>query len=422
MKCQLLSLLLLLASASLALADDNWPQFRGPRGDGISDSKGLPAEWSADKNIKWKTAIHGKAWSSPVIWGKQVWMSSATEDGHQLYAICVDRDSGKIIYDLKLFDIEKPQYCIPFNSYGSPTPCIEEGRVYITFGAPGTACLDTATGKVLWTRTDFVCNHFRSAGSSPLLHDDLIFMNFDGSDHQFVVALNKKTGETVWRTERSIDYGDIEASGKPRADGDFRKAFSSPRIARIKGKDQLISLGSKAIYGYDPANGKELWHLEIKTSFSGSDTPVIADGLIFYGTGHGATDLVAVQPGRSGVLDERDIVWRTHKSVPTRSSVLVVDGLLYMTTDAGIVNCLDAGTGKVIWHDRIDGQYSASPVYGDGKIYFVSEQGIATVLAAGKEFKVLARNQLPDGFMATPAIAGDALFLRTRTALYRVEK
>jgi outer membrane protein assembly factor BamB len=421
MKYQSLLLVLVLSFGSFARAEENWPQFRGPRGDGISDGKGAPGEWGVDKNVKWRTAIHGKAWSSPVVWGKQVWMSSATADGHELYAVCVDADSGKIVYDIKLFDVPNPQYCIPFNSYGSPSPCIEEGRVYVTFGAPGTACLDTATGKVLWARTDFVCNHYRSAGSSPTLWHDALFMNFDGSDHQFVVALDKKTGQTVWRTERSTDYADLDPSGKPRAEGDFRKAFSSPRIASVDGKDQLISLGSKAIYGYDPVNGNELWRLEIKTSFSGSDTPVIADGVIYYGTGHGSTDLVAFRPG-SGVLGEKDIVWRTHKSVPTRSSVLVVDGLVYMTTDAGIVNCLDAKTGKVIWHDRIDGQYSASPIYAGGNIYFFSEEGVTTVLAGAKEFKVLARNQLPEGFMATPAVAGNALFLRTRTALYRVEK
>jgi len=422
MQYQLFAGIVIGLMSSAVLAADNWPQFRGPAGDGTSDAKGLPVEWDAGKNVKWRTAIHGKAWSSPVVWGKQVWMSSATEDGHELFAVCVDKNTGKIVYDLKLFDIANPQFCIPFNSYGSPSPCIEDGRVYITFGAPGTACLDTATGKVLWTRTDFVCNHFRSAGSSPLLWKDLLFMTFDGSDHQFVVALDKKTGQTAWRTERSIDYGDIEANGKPRADGDFRKAFSTPRIAMIDGKEQLISLGSKAIYGYDPVNGKELWRLEIKTSFSGSDTPVIVDGVIYYGTGHGSTDLVALKPSGSGVLSDGSIQWRSHKSVPTRSSVVVAGGMLYMTTDAGIAQCLDTKTGKEVWRKRIDGQYSASPIYADGKIYFFSEEGVATVLAADEQAKVLARNTLPEGFMATPAIAGDAFYMRTKTALYRVEK
>lgn len=414
-------LILVIASAcGSAGASDAWPQFRGPTLNGLSDAKGLPLEWDETHNVKWKTGIHGKGWSSPVVWGNQVWMTTATTDGHELYAVCVDRESGRVVYDIKLFDIAHPQYCIPFNSYASPTPCIEDGRVYVTFGSPGTACLDTRTGKVLWTRTDFVCNHYRGAGSSPLLHGDLLIMNFDGSDYQFVVALDKNTGRTVWRTERDVNYSDLNADGRPTAEGDFRKAFSTPRICTINGQDQVISLGSKAIYGYEPATGRELWRVEVKSSFSGSDSPVCADGMIFYGTGHGGTELLALRA--NGAITDADIAWRTHRRVPTRSSVLVANGLLYMTTDAGIASCLEARTGREIWHGRIDGEYSASPVYADGRIYFFSEEGVTTVLAAGREFKVLARNRLPDGFMGTPAIAGDALFLRTRTNLYRIQK
>jgi outer membrane protein assembly factor BamB len=422
MNCKTLTAVFLALLASLVRADENWPQFRGPRGDGISDAKDLPLAWAESQNVKWKTGIHGKAWSSPVVWGNQVWVSSATEDGHELYALCVDRDSGKIIWDIKLFDIARPQYCIPFNSYGSPTPCIEDGRVYVTFGAPGTACLDTRTGKVLWTRPDFVCNHYRAAGSSPLIYKDFLIMNFDGSDHQFVVAMEKTTGTTVWRTERDVDYDDLDPTGRPRGEGDFRKAFSTPRILTINGRDELLSLGSKALYGYDPMTGKELWRLEVKASFSGSDTPVVADGMIFYGTGHGGTELIALRPSPDGIVNESSIVWRTHKRVPTRGSVLVNDGLLFMVNDAGIATCLDARTGAEVWHERIDGQYSASPLYADGRVYFFSEEGVTTVLAAGHEFKVLARNQLPDGFMSSPAVTDQSLILRTRTSLYRIEK
>jgi outer membrane protein assembly factor BamB len=422
MKYKTLLILLVASFSSLAAGQENWPQFRGPRGDGISDAKDLPLAWAQTQNVKWTTGIHGKAWSSPVVWGNQVWVSSATEDGHELYALCVDRDSGKIIWDIKLFDIARPQYCIPFNSYGSPTPCIEDGRVYVTFGAPGTACLDTHTGKVLWIRPDFVCNHYRAAGSSPLIYKDFLIMNFDGSDHQFVVALEKTTGTTVWRTERDVDYDDLDPTGRPRGEGDFRKAFSTPRILTINGRDELLSLGSKALYGYNPMTGKELWRLEVKASFSGSDTPVVAGGMIFYGTGHGGTELIALRPSPDGIVNESSIVWRTHKRVPTRGSVLVNDGLLFMVNDAGIATCLDARTGAEVWHERIDGQYSASPLYADGRVYFFSEEGVTTVLAAGHEFKVLARNQLPDGFMSSPAVTDQSLILRTRTSLYRIEK
>jgi outer membrane protein assembly factor BamB len=232
----------------------NWPQFRGPGGQGVSLAKDLPLHWDEKTNVRWKTPIHGKAWSSPVIWGDQIWMTTATEDGHKLYAVCVDKETGHITFDLQVFDVAKPQFCHPFNSYASPTPAIEEGRVYVTFGAPGTACLDTKTGKVLWERRDFVCNHFRSAGSSPLLYGDKLFMHFDGSDYQYVVALDKNTGQTAWRTDRSIDFQDLGPDGKPKAQGDFRKAFSTPRIASFPSPDGsctankpiLISVGSQA--------------------------------------------------------------------------------------------------------------------------------------------------------------------------------
>jgi outer membrane protein assembly factor BamB len=421
-RCRFVAILMIVLAGQSLNAADTWPQFRGPSGDGISDAKNLPLTWSDTQNVKWKTPVHGKAWSSSVVWGSQVWMTTATPEGKELYAICLDRDTGKIIYDLKLFDIAQPQFCIAFNSYASPTPCIEEGRVYVTFGSPGTACLDTKTGKVLWTRTDFVCNHFRGAGSSPTLYKNLLIMNFDGSDFQFVVALDKETGRTYWRTDRDVDFGDIEPNGKPRAEGDFRKAFSTPRIANFDGHDVLISLGSKALYAYEPLTGKELWRVEDKSSFSGSDTPVFGNGMIFYGSGHGQSELLAVRPGGNGNITSSAIAWRLHKKVPTRSSLLFHDGLIYMVTDAGIVNCVDAKDGNEIWHGRIDGTYSASPIYADGRIYFFSELGKTTVLAPGREFKVLGEMQLPDGIMATPAFVGDAIFFRTKTSVYRIQK
>jgi outer membrane protein assembly factor BamB len=428
----LLALIIGLA-APLGRAGDAWPEFRGATMQGVVETGKLPLHWGEEQNVVWKTAIHGKAWSSPVVWGKQVWMTTATPDGHELYAVCADRESGKIVFDLKLFDVPNPQYCIPFNSYASPSPCIEEGRVYVTFGSPGTACIDTKTGQVLWSRRDFVCNHYRGAGSSPLLYRNLLIMHFDGSDYQYVVALNKDTGETLWRTDRDVDYGDLEPNGKPKADGDFRKAFATPRIATFDGKDMLISLGSKALYAYEPGTGKELWRVDVKSSFSGSDTPVVGEGMIFFGSGHGQSELLAVTP-------KGEVAWRSHKKVPTRSSLIYADGLLYMTSDAGIVSCLEARTGDEVWHGRIDGEYSASPLYGGGRIYFFNQTGKTTVLAAGREFKLLAENHLgapasgqprksrsvmemePDeGFMASPAAAGDALFLRTKTCLYRIE-
>ena len=415
-------------------AGDNWPQFRGPDGDGFSNSRGVPLTWSEQKNVKWKTPVHGRGWSSPVVWGNQVWLTTATEDGKELFAVCVDRESGKIVHDLELFDVEKPQFCHKFNSYASPTPVIEEGRVYVTFGSPGTACLDTKTGKVLWERRDFECNHFRGAGSSPILHGDLLIMNFDGSDHQFIAALDRKSGKTVWRVNRSIDFKDLGPDGKPELEGDLRKAFATPHVATLEGKPVLISQGAKAAYAYEPLTGKELWRVEERTSHSGGTRPVVGHGLVFVPSGWSTGQILAIRPGKPGdVIDanagdasvaagQLAVAWKSKRSVPKKPSLLLVNDLLFGIDDGGIAACYEASSGNEVWRERIGGNYSASPVCAEGKIYCCSEEGKTIVIEAGREFKKLAENPLDEGFMASPAVAGKALFLRTKTHLYRIEE
>ncbi len=419
-------------SAWLALADaEPWPQFRGPRGDGTSMSAGLPIEWSEQRNVRWKTPIHGRAWSSPVVWGGQVWVSTATEEGDRLSAVCLDLDSGRIIHDLKLFDVEAPQFAHRFNTYASPTPVIEEGRVYITFGSPGTACLDTATGRVLWERRDFVCNHFRGAGSSPILDGDLLIMNFDGSDHQFVVALDKRIGQTAWRRERSIDFRDLDSTGKPELEGDLRKAFGTCHAAVLDGRATLLSQGAKAVYAYDPANGHELWRVEERTSHSASTRPVVGLGLVLVATGWSTGQVLAIRPGKPGeVLDANadadpgmalQVLWRAKRNVPKKPSLLLLDDLLYGIDDSGVATCWEALTGKALWNERVGGNYSASLLGAERRIYCFSEEGKTTVLEAGRTYRKLAENLLADGFMASPAVAGKALIVRTKTAVYRIE-
>jgi len=393
-----------------------WPQFRGPDGNGLSTSAGIPLTWSETKNVRWKTAIHGRAWSSPVVLGGQVWVTTATPDGRELFAVALDKSSGRIVYDLKLFDVPHPQYAHPFNTYASPTPVIEDGRVYVTFGSPGTAAIDTATGKVLWTRRDLECNHFRGAGSSPMLFGDLLLMHFDGSDVQYAVALDKRTGRTVWKTPRSIDFQDLQPDGKPQADGDFRKAFATPQIVMVDGRPVLISLGSKAAYAYDPMTGKELWRLEERAQFSASTRPVAGHGLVFFPTGFNTGQILAVRPATG------EVVWRAARGAPNKPSLLLAWDLIFMINDSGVVTCLDARTGAEVWKSRLSDSYSASPISAAGRVYFFSEDGNATVIEAGRTFKILAQNSLDEGFMASPAIDGRALYLRTRTHLYRIEE
>jgi outer membrane protein assembly factor BamB len=403
-------------------ANSTWPEFRGPTGQGIvQDGAQLPLEWSDSKNITWKTPVHGRAWSSPVSDGERTWVSTANTNGTELSALCVDFHSGKIIHDLKLFHVEAPQYAHPFNTYASPTPVMDGDRVYVTFGSPGTACLDIRSGKVLWERRDLECNHFRGAGSSPILYKNLLIMNFDGSDFQFVIALDKTTGKTVWKTNRSLDFKDLTPEGKPAADGDWRKAFSTPLVHNFGEGDLLISHGSKALYGYEPATGKELWFVEEQKTHSGSGRPIVGHGMIFVSMGHSKSELWAVKPGGHQNVTESHVAWKVKRNVPTRSSAVLGGDYIYMMDDGGIATCLKAKSGEQVWNERVGGNYSAAPMIAGERVYFFSEDGRAFVLQAGPAFKVLATNKLSDGFMATPAVIGNSLILRSRTQLYRID-
>jgi outer membrane protein assembly factor BamB len=382
----------------------------------------LRRDGAADAGRARKTAVHGKAWSSPVILGDQVWLTTASEDGRDLSAVCIARNSGKVVHDVKVFGVENPQFTHRFNTYGSPTPAIEPGRLYVTFGAHGTACLDTNTGQKIWERRDLECNHFRGPGSSLLLFEDTLYLNFDGSDVQYIVAMDKRTGATRWKTPRSIVFQDLGPDGKPMAKGDRRKAFSTCRIAMHTGKPLVISVGSNALYAYDAADGKEQWRVEIRDAHSGTATPLIGDDFIYFCTGFGRKELVAVKPGGSGVVTDTHVAWRMNKNVPAKGSPLLAGDRIFMVDDGGLASCVNAKTGEQIWKGRVQGNYSASPMLSGDHVYFFNEEGVATVVdAKGDAFKVLAENEMGDGFMACPAAAGDALFLRTRSHLYRVE-
>ncbi|MCH5376247.1 MAG: PQQ-binding-like beta-propeller repeat protein, partial [Planctomycetes bacterium] len=259
--CGILVILFMIAPA---WAD--WPQFRGPTGDGLattpgSDKKiGLPTHWSETENVTWKTPIPYVGWSTPVVMGGQIWLTTATEEGHDFFAICVDAQSGKIRFNERIFHADNPEPLgNPLNGYASPSPVIEPGRVYVHFGSYGTACLDTSTFKVLWKRDDLPCRHYRGPGSSVILFENLLILTMDGVDVQYLVALDKTTGQTVWKTDRTADWNDLDDEGKPRDEGDLRKAYSTPLIVEADGKKQMLSVGAKALYGYDPATGHELW-------------------------------------------------------------------------------------------------------------------------------------------------------------------
>ena len=396
-----------------ASAGENWPQFRGPGGDGQSDARGLPLTWSEKKNVAWKTAIHDRGWSSPVIWADQIWLTTATKKGRKLFAVCVDRQTGRIVHDVKVFDVAKPQPIASMNSYASPTPVIEAGRVYVHFGTYGTACLDTKTARVIWSRRDMNCDHHMGAGTSPILFGRLLVVPVDGCDVQYVAALDKATGKTVWKTTRSVDYSKIHRY--------TRKAYCTPTVIASGGRAQLISPCSRAVIAYDPATGKELWKVR-HGGWSITPRPLFGHGLIYVVTDYDYPELWALKPGGTGDVTATNVVWKLTKLAPKKPSFLLIGDLIFLVNDRGYVTCLEAGTGRQVWQERIEGQYSASMLHADGRIYIFSERSVTTVLKPGRKCEILAANTLDGRVMASPAIAGKALFLRTETHLYRIEK
>ena len=402
----------------------DWPQFRGPTGTGHATATGLPLHWSETNNIVWKTEIPHRGWSTPVVMGGQVWLTTATLEGNDFYAICLDAKTGKILFNEKLFHSDNPESlynAVNVNCYATPTCAIEPGRVYVHFGVYGTACLDTATFKILWKRDDLPCRHYRGPASSLVLFENLLILTMDGVDVQYHVALDKKTGNTIWKTNRSVPWNDEHINTKLAQDGDRRKAHSTPLIVNINGKLQMLSAGAKASYAYDPRDGKELWRFQFPDAWSAAPVPLFSHGLAIIATGWGKTELYGIRPYGSGYVTYTHMAWKFDKGVCKTASPIIVGDLLYMVSDDGFVTCLEVATGNLVWRERIGGTYAASPIYADGHLYFANQQGRTTILNPGRTCDIVATNTLDIGCMASHAVDGEALFLRTKTHLYRIE-
>lgn len=399
----------------------DWLDFRGPTFDGHANVSGLPLRWSETNNVTWKTPIPHRGWSTPVILGRQIWLTTATADGNDFFAVCVDADSGKIVFNGPVFHCDTPEPLGNLlNCYASPSPVIEAGRVYVHFGSYGTACLDTKSFKVIWKRDDLPCRHFRGPGSSPVLFNDLLILTMDGVDVQYLVALDKRTGKTVWKTDRTAEWNDIEADGKPRGGGDFRKAYSTPLIVTVNRSKQMISIGSKAAYSYDPATGRELWKIK-HGDYSAAARPLFENGITYICTGGSKGGLLAIRADGHEDVTGTNIVWRNPRGTPRMPSPVLVEGLIFMVSDGGIGSCIEAATGKELWQERLGGEFAASMLYADGRVYCFNQTGTSVVLKSARTHEVLATNKLDDGFMASPAVLGKALILRTKTHLYRIE-
>ena len=395
-------MILLLFISLISLPD--WPQFRGPSGQGVSDERNLPLTWSETKNVRWKVAIPGRGWSSPVIQGDRVWLTTATEEGRSLRAIAVDVNTGAIQQNVEIFRLKSAKLMNEKNSFASPTPVIDGDRVYLHFGAYGTACI-TQTGEIVWKTKLEYDNGQHGPGGSPIVYDDLLIVSCDGIESQYVVALDKATGKVRWKKMR-----------------EGYQAYTTPLVVNLPEGDQVISPGAFQAIAYEPRTGKEIWRVKYGEGFSNVPRPVYGHGLVFICTGFQEPSLLAVRPDGRGDVTKSKIAWKLGRAIPRTPSPLLVGDELYIVNDNGVATCIDAKTGEELWRARLDGAYSASPVYADGRIYFLSEDGISIVIAPGRQLKHLATNQLEGSTLASIAISHNSLFIRSATHLYRIMK
>jgi len=422
-------------------AEVDWPQWRGPEGQGHAvDAHDLPLAWSETEHVAWKTPLPGRGWSSPVLDSHHVWMTTAVErpvsaedraartappSGGQprnvaaavsFRALCVDRETGALVHDVELFTVEDPQPIHALNSFASPSPALTEGRLFCHFGDYGTACVDTATGAILWRTRELRLDHMNGPGSTPILHDGLLIVNCDGCDVQEIAALDVATGRIAWKTARS---------GPLRDDPDLKKAYATPIVVEHDGRDVLVSPGADWLYGYDPKTGAELWRMSYgELGFSVVPRPVAAHGLLFMSTSFNQPRLLAVRLATDGRGAE--IVWQEKKAAPSMPSPLIVGDRLFMVSDKGVATFLEARTGAAMATLRLGGNFSSSPLFADGRIYVGNRDGETFVIDPGSgpgfTSKLLAANQLDGAIFATPAAVGDSLYLRTDTAIYRIRR
>lgn len=403
-----------LALVSNSLAED-WPQFRGPTGQGLSQAANLPAEWGPEQNIAWKRRLPGQGWSSPVVVGGKIALSTAELIGEEeqqhlsLRALLLDARTGEITWNVEVFaDSAENARTVHFkNNHASPTPVLARDKLYVHFGPLGTACLDLS-GEILWKQQELKYNSVHGPGGSPVLEGGLLLFGCDGLMDPYVVALASASGEVAWKYSRPPTF--------------FKKiAFSTPLLITVAAKRQAIVPGADWVSALDPETGKQLWRVRYD-GYSVVPCPVFGQGLVFVSSGYDSPELLAIRPDGTGDVTQTHVAWRTKKGAPTTPSPLVIGEELYLVTDDGVATCYAAKTGEQHWQKRLGGSFSASPVYADGKLYLQSESGKAYVIKPGHKFELLAENDLGEAVQASYALAGGAIFLRTAQHLYRIEK
>lgn len=423
----------------------DWPQWRGPSGNAVSDESGLPVRWGANENIAWKVALAGLGVSSPIVWGDKVFVTSQlgivpgqqgelpllARDDQDLARrerpiggrrLKTDEQSSEVSLIMEAFRKSDGSLLWKYavratgefpllhekHNLATPTPATDGKLVYAWYGNGQIVALDM-NGRLVWSRhlgIDY--GSFKTPwghGGSVVLYNDLLILLCDHDSNSYLLALDKSTGKERWKVDR----------------GKGRISHSTPLVVKGPKKDELIVNSSERIDAFDPQNGELLWHAGNQRQ-TPIPSAVFHDGIIYLSRGYRNSDFLAIRPGGKGDVSESNILWRTPSGASYVPSILYYDGLLYMANEVGIVTCADAASGKPIWRQRLGGIFFASPVAGDGKIYMVSETGETFVLRAGRTAEVLATNDLDERMLASPAISSGHLFLRSDGTLFCIGK
>lgn len=409
----------LLFSAVFAQNTANWTHFRGSGMNGHAQVKTAPLHWSATENIVWKVPVKGLGWSSPVVFGEQVWLTSAAEDGKEFYTLCFDINTGNLLNEKTIFTSSEPQRIHNTNSYATPTPCIENGFVYVHYGTFGTACINTTNFEVVWKRTDMPCQHMQGPASSPILHNNLLIVHLEGTEDPYVAALDKKTGETVWK---SIRPKEIYDTLQPV----YRKSYQTPIVIEANGRELLISNASYMCFAHDVNTGEVVWTMEYGYDSTVSQ-PLYWNGLVFVNSGWVFIDnkpfftrQYAIDPTGKGDVTKTHVKWMYEDEFPQLPTPVIVDGKMYFVHDRGIASCIDAKTAQLIWKQELKGNFNSSPVYAAGNLYFFNVKGECTIVKPGNTFEMVAQNLIGETVKAVPAFVDNGMILRTDKNLYLI--
>ena len=409
---------------TLAAYPENWPAWRGPASNGISAEKNLPIHWSKTENVRWRIPLPERGNSTPIVWGDRIFLTQPIEKEGRRTLMCLDRASGKLLWQSGATYTE-PETTHPTNPHASPSPVTDGERVIVWFGSAGVFAYGI-DGRELWRRDLGKQKHIWGHGSSPVLHGDLVFLNFGPGERSFLIALNKKTGETVWRKDLQARRTEPAPPGMPGAGKDeYYGSWSTPLVIRVDGHDELVLDAAQRVYGLDPKTGRELWRCEGLSDLV-YPMPVFGDGVVVaMGSFQGSS--LAVRAGGSGDVTPTRRLWHVPRSKLRLGSAVIAGGYIYTVDIPGIAECIELETGKSVWTQRLTANGGSdvtwsSLVLSEGKLYMMNQSGDTFVFAASPKFQLLAANVLDEPSNSSVVPSGENLLLRTHEALWCIGK